>query len=316
MAPRRWPDRGLPACTTVRPREPRPCEECGPEARGPAIAAAFVGACRDELQAPKPGNVHVFSAGHGWRVEDFLASAEAAAPAVAAAGARVGDRILSAVEATKDRIGHNTNLGIVLLCAPLACAAEPAPSDLRSGLADVLASLDIEDARSAFKAIALAAPGGLGRAERHDVVAPATVGLREAMQEAADRDRIARQYASGFADIFDLGLPTYEDALDRWRDKPAATLAAYLAFLSGFPDSHIARKHGAAVAEAVRCQAIPWAERLKRASSPANLTAGLLEFDAGLKRHGLNPGTSADLTVATCFTFRLMDGLPQRRKSA
>ena len=44
------------------------------------IAAAFIAACRDEIEAPKPGNVHVFADGHGMTVEDFLRSAEAAAP--------------------------------------------------------------------------------------------------------------------------------------------------------------------------------------------------------------------------------------------
>ena len=45
-------------------------------------ASAFAAACRDEVEAPKPGNVHVFADGHGMMVRDFLRSAEAAAPGV------------------------------------------------------------------------------------------------------------------------------------------------------------------------------------------------------------------------------------------
>ena len=88
------------------------------------IASAFIGACLDELEAPKPGNVHVFADGHGSSVADFRRSAEVAAEPIARLRASVGARILGAIEATRAAVGQNTNLGIVLLCAPLARAAE------------------------------------------------------------------------------------------------------------------------------------------------------------------------------------------------
>lgn len=273
------------------------------------IAAAFIAACRDELEAPKPGNVHVFAAGHGWAVEDFLRSAEVAAGPIARRGASVGARILGAVEATHAAVGHNTNLGIVLLCAVLARAAELRAAQLRCGVADVLASLDLQDARLAFRAIALAAPGGLGRAERHDVRQPATATLREAMAEAAPRDRIAHQYATVFDDVFDLGVPLFDAAERRWgQDQRSAALAVYLGFLAAFPDTHIQRKHGAAAAAAVREEAAPLRVRLEAAADPVALLEDMLAFDASLKRRSLNPGASADLTVAVLFVRRL-DGL-------
>jgi triphosphoribosyl-dephospho-CoA synthase len=37
--------------------------------------------------------------------------------------------------------------------------------------------------------------------------------------------------------------------------------------------------------------------------------ANLLKFDAELKAAGINPGTSADLTVATLFAAALQHGL-------
>src|SRR5262245_46134541 len=146
------------------------------------IAQAFVAACRDELQALKPGNVHVFADGHGMTAGDFVRSAEAAAGPLAQPGAKVGARILGAVQATRAAVASNTNLGIILLCAPLAAAAEQSsdlcPSALRTAVAGVLEALDVEDAALAFRAITLASPGGLGAAARHDVRAPATVSLR------------------------------------------------------------------------------------------------------------------------------------------
>ena len=88
------------------------------------VAAAFRAACCEEIEAPKPGNVHVFASGHNMEAAHFLTSAEASAGPLATPGASVGARVLGAVAASFDAVGINTNLGIVLLCAPLAAAAE------------------------------------------------------------------------------------------------------------------------------------------------------------------------------------------------
>ncbi|WP_292532032.1 triphosphoribosyl-dephospho-CoA synthase [Methylocystis sp.] len=266
------------------------------------IATGFVAACEAELQAPKPGNVHVFADGHGMTAADFLASAKAAAPFIAAARSTVGARIEGAVEATWARVGQNTNLGIILLCAPLAQAAAAAQSaDLRRETRRVLQALDLEDAAAAFRAIAQAQPAGLGAAPEHDVHAPAETTLLEAMRAAAGRDRIAWQYANDFADIFDVGLETLADARRGGADAPLATLSVYAALLAAFPDSHIARKHGLAAAETVRGEAALFEKTLKSADAREAAFELALEFDRALKQRRLNPGTSADLTVAVLF---------------
>jgi triphosphoribosyl-dephospho-CoA synthase len=279
------------------------------------IAAAFERACRDELAAPKPGNVHVFADGHRMTAADFERSANAAAGPLTAPQTRVGQRIFGAIEATFASVGSNTNLGIVLLCAPLAAAAEPQPDDLRASLATVLVALDREDAALAFRAIVRASPAGLGHSNRHDVFAPAIVSLREAMAEAADRDRIALQYVTDFADVFDLGEPQLAAALAASPDRRSATLSAYLGFLAAFPDSHILRKHGAAAAERVRRDASKLQAQVQHARCLDDILPTLLDWDATLKREGINPGTSADLTVATLFVHRLRAILPTARNS-
>lgn len=268
-----------------------------------AIAAAFRAACHAELDALKAGNVHRFSAGHGMEVAHFERAAQAAAPLLAAPGARVGERIESAVAASLAETGLNTNLGILLLCAPLAAAAER-PGPLRASLDAVLAGLDITDAQAAFRAIAAANPGGLGRHGEHDVAAPARIGLVEAMAEAAGRDRIARHYVTGFADVFEIGLPRLAALADA--EPEARTEAVHLAFMAAFPDSHIARKFGEAAAEEVRREASSVAEAVDFRAPAATRRAPLLAFDARLKARGLNPGTSADLTVATLFAQALL----------
>ena len=269
------------------------------------IAAAFRAACAEELAALKPGNVHVHADGHGMQVADFLRSAEMAAPALCRTGARLGTRILGAVEATRKAVGQNTNLGILLLCAPLAMAAEEAPIDLRTALRLVVSRADLEDADATFRAILCAAPGGLSSASQYDVRAPATVPPAVAMAEAAGRDRIAWQWAHGYADVFELGLAAHAAAWTRWQDSATATLAVYMEFLSAFPDSHVRRRHGPAIAERTRLEALAVLRRLQNSESPATLLPDLLRWDAALKREGINPGTSADLTVATLFTHKL-----------
>jgi triphosphoribosyl-dephospho-CoA synthase len=276
------------------------------------VAPAFIWACRAELDAPKPGNVHVFAAGHRMTADEFVASADAAAPSLSAEGTRVGARILGAVEATSAAIGANTNLGIILLCAPLAAAADAEGTDLRASLVKVLHDLDTEDADLAFRAIVRAAPAGIGHSMRHDVFKPATVSLLQAMTEAANRDRVARQYATNFADVFDLGLPLLEAATRQHANPKWATLTTYLGFLSAFPDSHILRKHDAQTADEVQRTAATFQASL-RAEHPAQLLPKLLAWDAALKAHGVNPGTSADLTVATLFAKRLQIILPSER---
>ena len=153
-----------------------------------------------ELQAIKPGNVHLFADGHGMTVHDFIKSADATAELISQAGLTVGERILQAVKATQSAVGMNTNLGLILLCAPLVHAAL-SPSmelDLAQNLARVLDELSVDDGALTAQAILLAKPAGLGSATKHDVQAEIGVNLKQLMLAAADRDFIAWQYANNY----------------------------------------------------------------------------------------------------------------------
>jgi triphosphoribosyl-dephospho-CoA synthase len=277
------------------------------------VEAAFLAACHEEIEAPKPGNVHVSSPGHGMTAEHFFISAAAAAPPLCALGQSVGQRIYSAVAASFAATGMNTNLGIVLLCAPLAAAAEDAATDsaLQTALAKVLVALDATDTRQVFAAIRLANPGGLGTAARYDVNGSADVTLLLAMAEAAERDRIAAQYVCNFHDVFVTGLTALDAAQACGLKSPWPTLAVYLTFLSAFPDSHIVRKHGSAAALDVQREAAGMLSIFR--TKGENCLADLTVFDKKLKSRSLNPGTSADLTVATLFADRLRKILLKRR---
>ena len=273
----------------------------------PDLAAAYRAACRLDVTACKPGNVFLASPGHGMTARHFLRSAECSAAALTDPGVRLGDRIYGAVAATRAVVDCNTNLGIVLLCAPLAQAAlTGAPQHgLRAVLKRQLAATDRTDAAQVFRAIRLAQPGGLGRSARHDVADEPAVGLLEAMRYAAPRDRIARQYVTGFADLFDTALPWLAEAQERWSDPDLAVTDLYLRLLAKLPDSHVERKHGPAAARRLSLQAGAARERLLRADDAGAALAGLLAFDTRLKDAGINPGTTADLVVATHFLSRV-----------
>jgi triphosphoribosyl-dephospho-CoA synthase len=268
------------------------------------LAAAYQWACRAEIEALKAGNVHVFADGHRMSAQQFLDSAQVSSGPLTDTELPVGQRILEAVRATRETVGVNTNLGILLLSAPLIAAAEM-DGDLRENLGKVLRAMTMDDARAVFAAIVLASPGGLGSAEAHDVRDVPAVPLLEAMREASQRDMIARQYVTGFADVFDAGMVAYDAAVARGETGMWPAVAAYMAFLTGCPDSHVARKHGIAIAHAVRREAIAVNAKLDQSAAEEARIRQLLAFDADLKDRHINPGTSADLTVACLLVHSL-----------
>ncbi len=270
------------------------------------VAGAYRAACHLELRALKPGNVHIHADGHGMTVAQFLASADATAPILAQPGLSVGERIHAAVTATRAVAGCNTNLGILLLAAPLAQAALTGGGPLRKRLGDVLASLTVADAELTFRAIALAEPAGLGRVEGADVHAPARVPLLAAMREAQERDRIARQYATDFADLFETGVPCLRRWLDAGANFEQAAELLYVEFLATMPDSHVTRKYGLERAEWLRARASELREDAASNRAFTLTRSRLAELDRELKYNGVNPGTTADIVVGSLLAFWLM----------
>jgi triphosphoribosyl-dephospho-CoA synthase len=259
-------------------------------------------ACVLEVSAAKPGNV---SPGHDFTdmtYADMVRSALALGPVFARRRARtrgVGQLIADGVQATARVTRANTNLGIVLLFAPLARAAvtQRRGEQLRAATERTLAQLDLDDAAAAFAAIARSRPGGLGEVSEHDVRAPARVSLREAMAAAAHRDSIASEYATGYAIVFDTGLRLLADALRDGAGTLEAIVSLHLGLLASHPDTLIVRKAGPAAARAVSVGA-------------REVLAGdrsVDDFDASLRGgdHRLNPGTTADLVAATLLAALL-----------
>lgn len=268
---------------------------------------AYRQACEVELQAFKPGNVSVYSACHDMTVADFRISAEASSLAMTAPDLSLGERIYRAVQATREVVACNTNLGIILLCAPLIQAALSRRSGqcLRDRLLELLDSTTRDDAEWVFKAIRLAAPGGLGSSAAEDVNQPASVTLQQAMAIAAERDRIALQFTNGFKDVFEFGILQYNRAFVWFGKSEWAALSVFAHFLARFPDSHIERKYGKQYSEWIAGEMAGLCRAMETTSEPDKVLPMLYIMDKAFKAKKINPGTTADMTVATVLTVLL-----------
>ena len=268
-------------------------------------------ACLLEVSAPKPGNVSPGRHFADARYEDFLASAAAIGGPLAGAGTRgVGATVRVAIDATATLTRSNTNLGIVLLLAPLArAAALRGDSDIRDSLRSVLAGTTVDDARDVYAAIRTAAPGGLGKAAEQDVESDPTVTLLEAMRLAAERDTIAREYVTTFEITFERGVPALTRARCDGLSWDDAVVETFLTLLAAGPDTHIARRGGGVLAATVSQRA---ADVL--ATGGVRSTEGRREisaFDRSLRDQVgnlANPGTTADLTAAAIFVVLINGG--------
>lgn len=265
-----------------------------------SISQCVTLACLWEALAPKPGNVHRGADFDDVTFNDFATSGVIVGPILAEAAERgVGTVILEAAQATRAAIGSNTNLGMLLLLAPLA--AVPRPQDLREGVARVLGELTAADAAAVYEAIRIASPGGLGKADEMDVSGPAPESLVGAMRLAAGRDFVARQYAEDFQDVFEHVVTPLVAACQRGMPLTLAIVDTYVRLIARFGDTLIARKCGPAVSD----QAAAWAQRVLAADAAGgeNYQAALADFDFWLRSDGRrrNPGTSADLIAAGLF---------------
>lgn len=273
------------------------------------VAALAQLACLLEVSAPKPGNVSPGLPFHDARYEDFLASAVAIGPALAEAGEQpLGTTIRAAIEATRRWTRTNTNLGMVLLLAPLARGARTPGATLRDAVRATLEATSVGDARAVYAAIRVAAPGGLRRVSAQDVSSEPTATLLDTMALAQRHDAIAREYVTGFATTFEVGHATLQRVRQEglcWQD---AIVECYMTLLAAAPDTHIARKVGAERAGRVQRDA-----QVALAAGGVRSVAGreaLAALDRTLRdpTNRMNPGTTADLTAAAIFVTLLEGG--------
>lgn len=278
------------------------------QAWSPGQLAAL--ACTWEVCAPKPGNVHRGADFDDVTVGDFLTSALAIAPWIdRSEEVSLGEVVLGCVEATRQAVSTNTNLGMVLLLVPLAQAGTRHGGDLRRGIPKILSQLNADDSRNVYCAINRAQPGGMGDSESLDLKAEPPQDLLAAMQIAKERDQIARQYCNGFADVLGVIEPQLVKHCQSGLSLSQSIVHEHLSCLARWGDSLIARKCGDEVNEQTRARAgyvleagVPGDDRYHQAVS---------DFDFWLRADGRrrNPGTTADLVCAGLFAALLQGHL-------
>jgi triphosphoribosyl-dephospho-CoA synthase len=260
-------------------------------------------ACTWEATAAKPGNVYRGADFEDLTYADFLTSAAVIGPIIdRTAEQGVGATILAAVAATRAAVATNTNLGMLLLIAPLA--AIPGGVPLSTQIEQTLAGLNYDDTCAVYRAIPLAQPGGMGEVADADVHEPPPAGLtlRAAMQMAADRDLIARQYTNGFAEVFRTA-----DRIERHtvEGQPLgeAIVLAFMELLAEEPDSLIARKLGLDAAREVSQHTATILDSRRHGDEAFHAMRAEYDFWLRADGHRRNPGTTADVIAAALFVL-------------
>ena len=257
------------------------------------------------MESLKPGNVHKFSKTNDMSVKDFLKSSLIISTCLTKKKSNLGKKILNSVKEIQKKVKKNTNLGIILMLSPIVSVVLKegmiSKEKLVKEIKILIKKQSIKDSIPIFKAISITSPGGLGFSKKYDVNKIPKINLYKAMEYSKKRDLIARQYCNGFEDIYNTGIPAYKKFYNKCGKVNWALTGVYLTFLKKFNDSHIVRNKGREIATNVRKEAQKYYFFLKRNKNLNKIKKKLLFFDKKLKSKRINPGTTADLTVATLF---------------
>ena len=138
-------------------------------------------------------------------------------------------RILEAVSATRRGGGHQHQSRHLLLCAPLAARRREAGADPRRSRRRARRDGHGRRRCRVPRRSCSPSPAASARPRSMTCASAPNVPLLEAMRAAAGRDSIARQYVTGFDDVFDIGVAALGAGQGESGMWP--TVHAYLAFL-------------------------------------------------------------------------------------
>ncbi|KZX13000.1 2-(5''-triphosphoribosyl)-3'-dephosphocoenzyme-A synthase [Methanobrevibacter oralis] len=266
---------------------------------------------------PKPGNVHRTRNYDDMVFEDFIISGIVIGDTIREATKNVnienpclGKYILNAVKETDNWIKNNTNLGIVMMIIPIACATAISNNfnEIRPNIVKLMKSTSVEDACDLYDAINIADAGGMGNQDEYDV---ASTNAKEELKAnkqtmwdvlkiSAPWDRLANEMTSDMPVVFEIGYPTYYNLIKE-NSLNKSCILTFLTILSEIPDTLISRKYGAKKASEISNQA----RQLLKYQNDDDFKDKLKEFDDYLYENKFNPGTTADLTAASIFVTYL-----------
>jgi triphosphoribosyl-dephospho-CoA synthase len=239
---------------------------------------------------PKPGNVDRCHDYIDTRLEHFLASTIFARTALNEAEegtGRIGEIIKHAVRDTNCHTGGNTHFGAFILLIPLIYG---------KGIPGALAAIqktDVSDAVAFYKAFAMTSVK-MNATDELDVRDPHTLTiireqdmtLLNIMQHSAANDMVAREWVTGFP-LTRRGA----DLLIQSGPGRQAIVTTFLTLLASEPDTFIIKKHGMEVAR----------EIMATAREVIDGRHSLEAFDADCIARDINPGSTADIVIASIF---------------
>ena len=273
------------------------------------VKMAFEYACKLDVFSIKPGNVFLDHPAYGMTHKDFLQSSMACSDIICEQNIDIGEKILESVKASIDVVGCNTNLGIILLCSPIveAIYLDNEHKLQQNNLKKVIDRIDLKQTKTIYKAINLANAGGMGLKDKFDLNAKKSSDfiLSEAMNFASSYDYIANEYTNYFNNIINTISLNWRNYFKLMGNAECATTATFLKLISSNPDSLIARKYGLDTAIEVSGKFKALSDEYCELKNPNIINNKLLLLDSELKIQGLNPGTTADVVVASIFINRL-----------
>ncbi|MFX0000236.1 MAG: triphosphoribosyl-dephospho-CoA synthase [Candidatus Hermodarchaeota archaeon] len=282
---------------------------------------------------PKPGNVHRTKDFEETKFEHFLAGIVAIQPNLRKFCERIY-RIQfksksdykkielglffkkAAQEMIKWQSGGNVLLGHILILAPLAAASVICLktkkyhfNDFKANLNKVIQNSSKYDTVNMYEAIRICNPGGLGTVEKYDInnenslndIISDNITLQKIFELSKDKDLISLEYATGFTNILNEGLPYFLEIFNQSSDINTATVNTYLKFLSLHPDTLVIRKSGFDVALYISKAASNILENGGISSNEGLRLTLVLDNELQQKKGKLNPGTTADLISGVIF---------------
>ena len=270
------------------------------------LKSAYLFSCKKDIELIKPGNVNLLSSHKDTNAQDYLDSAILSSKELFNQNYSLGKRILESVNVTRSKVNVNTNLGIILLCAPVIQSYIDFNNlDLREGIKKTLSTTSIKDTHDLCAAINISSPGGLGNSDMYDTASYPNASIKQIMDYSQEYDRISYQYSHNFSDIFDFIIPKLEFLNQRYESLDISLSLLFIEILAKIPDSHISRKFGDKIAKKTSNNAHDLLKILDREHDPDYLAKALNNLDYEYKKKGINPGTTADLLVASLMIYKI-----------
>ena len=270
------------------------------------LKSAYLFSCKKDIELIKPGNVNLLSSHKDTKAQDYLDSAILSSKELFNQNYSLGKRILESVNVTRSQVNVNTNLGIILLCAPVIQSYIDFNNlDLREGIKKTLSTTSIKDTHDLCAAINISSPGGLGDSDMYDTGSYPNASIKQIMDYSQEYDRISYQYSHNFSDIFDFIIPKLEFLNQRHESLDITLSLLFIEILAKIPDSHISRKFGDKIAKKTSNNAHDLLKILDREHDPDYLAKALNNLDYEYKKKGINPGTTADLLVASLMIYKI-----------